>query len=96
MLDLHTTQGIPRDETAASFDAILLLAILTCIPDDQGQALLIAGLRRLLRPGRVLYSDMPLQSDRRNLTRYTDVGGSADLGTPVSTEEGSPTELCIA
>jgi hypothetical protein len=45
IFDLRTTQGIPRDEVAASFDGILLLGALTCIPDDQGQALLIAGLR---------------------------------------------------
>ena len=70
-LDLRTTQALPLAEADASFDAILLLAVLTCIPDDDEQARLMHELRRLLRPGGVLYlSDMPLQTDRRNLARY--------------------------
>ena len=70
-LDLRTVQGLPLAKADASFDAILLLAVLTCIPDDDEQVRLLRELRRLLRPGGMLYvSDMPLQSDDRNLTRY--------------------------
>jgi SAM-dependent methyltransferase len=55
----------------ASFDAILLFAVLTCIPTDAGQRELVAELRRLLRPGALLYvSDMCLQPDERNQARY--------------------------
>lgn len=54
-----------------SFDAVLLFAVLTCIPTDAGQRELIAELNRLLRPGGLLYvSDMCLQSDERNRARY--------------------------
>jgi SAM-dependent methyltransferase len=54
-----------------SFDAVLLFAVLTCIPTDAGQSALIDELHRLLRPGAVLYlSDWCLQSDERNRERY--------------------------
>lgn len=56
---------------ANSFDAILLIAVLTCVPEDQGQLTLMAALKRLLRPGGLIYiSDYLLQSDQRNQLRY--------------------------
>lgn len=55
----------------AGIDAVLLLAVLTCIPTDDGQRRLIAELARVLRPGGLLYvSDLLLQTDQRNLARY--------------------------
>lgn len=46
-------------------DAILLFAVLTCIPSDEGQRSLLDLLWRKLRPGGVLYvSDYFLQADR--------------------------------
>ncbi|HZP54714.1 class I SAM-dependent methyltransferase [Actinocrinis sp.] len=54
-----------------SYDAVLLFAVLTCVPTDSGQRDLLAELRRLLRPGALLYlSDMCLQPDERNRARY--------------------------
>ena len=54
-----------------SFDAVLLFAVLTCIPSDAAQKRLIAELARVLRPGGLLLiSDYPLQSDERNRNRY--------------------------
>jgi hypothetical protein len=54
-----------------SFDAVLLLAVLTCIPTDDGQRRLIAELGPVLRPGGLLYvSDLLLQSDDRSVARY--------------------------
>lgn len=56
----------------ATFDAVMLFAVLTCIPDSSGQVALIAELTRMLRPGGILYiSDLPLQRDARNQERYT-------------------------
>lgn len=56
---------------AGSFDAALLFAVLTCIPDDQAQKNLLAEFKRTLRPGGLLLiSDYPLQTDARNLDRY--------------------------
>jgi SAM-dependent methyltransferase len=54
-----------------SIDGALVFSVLTCIPTDDGQRSLIAELHRLLRPNGLLYiSDLWLQSDERNLTRY--------------------------
>lgn len=55
----------------SSVDAALLFSVLTCVPTDDGQRAIIEELRRVLRPGGVLYiSDLWLQTDERNLDRY--------------------------
>ena len=70
-LDLRVIEALPTAEADASFDAVLLLAVLTCIPGDRDQDAVMGEVRRLLRPGGTLYiSDMPLQADGRNLARY--------------------------
>lgn len=52
-------------------DAVLLIAVLTCVPADDRQRELIGELRRVLRPGGLLYvSDVLLQTDARNVGRY--------------------------
>lgn len=54
-----------------SFDAVLLFAVLTCIPHDEDQRVLIDELVRVLKPGGILYiSDLQLQDDQRNRERY--------------------------
>jgi SAM-dependent methyltransferase len=56
---------------SASFDVVLLFAVLTCIPDSGAQRELVAELLRVLVPGGLLYvSDMLLQEDERNRSRY--------------------------
>jgi SAM-dependent methyltransferase len=78
-LDLRLVDKLPIAEPAASFDAVLLFAVLTCIPANDDQAVLVGALSKLLRPGGALYiSDMPLQSDARNLARYA--AGEARFG----------------
>jgi SAM-dependent methyltransferase len=55
----------------ASVDGTLLFSVLTCVPTDDGQRALVRELHRVLRPGGLLYiSDLSLQPDERNLTRY--------------------------
>ena len=56
----------------ASVDCALLFSVLTCVPTDAGQRAIVDELRRVLRRGGLLYiSDLALQSDDRNVSRYT-------------------------
>ena len=53
------------------FDAIILFAVLTCIPTDDGQLKLIEHLSEHLKPNGILYiSDYWLETNERNLNRY--------------------------
>ena len=55
----------------ASLDAVLLCAVLTCIVADRDQEALIAEIRRVLKPGGLLYvNDFLLNTDLRNRKRY--------------------------
>ena len=54
-----------------TFDAALLFAVLTCVPEDAEQRAIVGELERVLRPGGALYaSDLLLQGDARNRERY--------------------------
>lgn len=66
---LDAPPALPHPD--AGFDAALLFAVLTCIPGDEAQHRLIAELNRILKPGGILYiSDLLLQDDERNRSRY--------------------------
>ena len=70
-LDLRHLEGLPLAEPDGAFDAALLFAVLTCIPDDAEQRTLIAELARRIRPGGLIYvSDYLLQPDARHVVRY--------------------------
>jgi ubiquinone/menaquinone biosynthesis C-methylase UbiE len=65
----------------ASIGAVLLFAVLTCIPADDAQRQLIAEIARVLQPnGLLLVSDYPLQSDARNRQRYDSFAVELGLG----------------
>jgi SAM-dependent methyltransferase len=66
---LEDTPHLPHaNET---FDAVVLFAVLTCIPDESAQRAVITEIHRVLRPTGVLYvSDYCLQQDERNRLRY--------------------------
>jgi len=54
-----------------SFDLVLLFTMLTCVPRDDDQRLLLAEVRRVLRLGGLVYiSDLLLNSDARNIERH--------------------------
>lgn len=62
-------RGLPFK--SESFDAVLLFAVLTCIPDDNEQRTLLAETKRVLRAGGLLYvSDLLINDDERNRARY--------------------------
>jgi SAM-dependent methyltransferase len=70
-LDLRVFDGRSPAFEDGSFDACLLMAVLTCIPSDGGQERVVSEVHRLLRPGGIaLVSDYPLQADARNQKRY--------------------------
>lgn len=55
----------------SSFEAIFLIAVLTCIIDDKKQFNLVKELKRVLKPdGYLFVSDFLLNNDERNIKRY--------------------------
>ncbi len=88
--DLHhiaTPAALPVAD--GSIDAILLFAVLTCIPSNAGQRTLIALLRRKLRPGGLLYiSDYSLQAARIEAGIYTRLDGDPENDGVFTLPEG--------
>ncbi|KUJ68862.1 methyltransferase type 11 [Streptomyces albus subsp. albus] len=70
-LDLRQLDGLPLPFADGEFDAALLFAVLTCVPEERVQRETVAELARVVRPGGVLYlSDVPLQHDEYHRARY--------------------------
>jgi SAM-dependent methyltransferase len=70
-VDFQILDGVEAAFDDNSFDLVLLVAILTCVPDSDDQRAIVDETSRLLKTGGFLYvSDFPLQDDERNLTRY--------------------------
>jgi len=54
-----------------SFDAVLLFAVLTCVYKDEEQEDILNEIKRVLKPGGIIYiNDFLLNSDERNKLRY--------------------------
>jgi SAM-dependent methyltransferase len=69
--DLRHMESNELPFEAGTFDAVLLFAVLTCIPSDDGHRALISEVYRVLRTDGILYlSDYPIQEDSRNQSRY--------------------------
>lgn len=71
-LDLRVKRSTEKiDMPDASVDAVILFAVLTCISSNAEQERMISEIRRVLRPGGILYvNDFLLNTDERNTTRY--------------------------
>jgi SAM-dependent methyltransferase len=79
---------LPYAEDA--FDLVLLFAVLTCVPADAGQRELVAELHRVLRRGGLLYvSDLCLQSDQRNRSRYQQFAAKYGTYGVFETDDGA-------
>ncbi len=77
---VSTFDGLPMSYASASFDAVLVVAVLTCLPEDGEQQALVDEAQRLLKPGGYLYiSDFLLNDDTRNRERYE--AGHSRFGT---------------
>ncbi|WP_031479906.1 class I SAM-dependent methyltransferase [Maridesulfovibrio frigidus] len=60
---------IPFEDS--SIDAALLVAVLTCIPEDKDQNSVMSEIYRVLKPGGIIYiNDFLLNTDDRNVERY--------------------------
>jgi SAM-dependent methyltransferase len=68
---LVRNDGVALPIKSESIDAVLLFAVLTCIPDDNDQRAVMTEVERVLRPGGLLYiSDLLVNDDPRNRERY--------------------------
>lgn len=72
-LDLRVKESEKIDLPDQSADAVILFAVLTCIPSDCEQTKLIKEIERVLRPEGILYvNDFLLNDDERNKMRYAE------------------------
>jgi len=69
--NFEIVSALPTDLHDASFDLILLIAVLTCVPDDERQRDVMREVSRLLAPGGlVCVSDFLILENDRNRARY--------------------------
>lgn len=70
-LDLRVKEAEQIDLPDESVDAVILLAVLTCIKTNEEQQAFINEIRRVLKPKGILYiNDFLLNEDERNVKRY--------------------------
>lgn len=70
-LDLRVKDNANINLPDHSVDAVILFAVLTCINSNTEQKQLVSEIRRVLKPGGILYiNDFLLNTDERNLARY--------------------------
>lgn len=70
-LDLRKNDGGTLPFEDGAFDAVILIAVLTCIAESQGQRHLMSEIQRVLKKGGILYiNDYLLNTDQRNIERY--------------------------
>ncbi|MFD4527338.1 class I SAM-dependent methyltransferase [Streptomyces sp. NPDC058470] len=86
VLDTPPTPAWPDE----SVDTVLLFAVLTCIPGDDAQTRPIGELRRVLKPGGLLYlSDLLLQDDQHNRDRCAGFAEHHDTYGVFRTDDGA-------
>jgi SAM-dependent methyltransferase len=70
-LDLRKNDGHTLPFEDGVFDAVILIAVLTCIAESEGQRQLISEIERVLKDDGILYiNDYLLNTDQRNIERY--------------------------
>jgi ubiquinone/menaquinone biosynthesis C-methylase UbiE len=70
-LGLRKNDGSTLSFEDGAFDAVILIAVLTCIAESAGQRRLMSEIERVLKDGGILYvNDYLLNTDRRNIERY--------------------------
>jgi len=75
-LDLRKNDGSTLPFENGAFDAVILIAVLTCIAESEGQRRLISEIERVLKDGGILtIDDYLLNTDQRNIERYDKAKG---------------------
>ena len=70
-LNLKIIQSTHTNLPASSVDMVLLFALLTCVTKDEQQQEIMEEVKRILKPGGVIYvMDFLLNNDDRNKKRY--------------------------
>ncbi|GMQ60223.1 hypothetical protein AN1V17_46230 [Vallitalea sediminicola] len=70
-LNLECTDSKSLEYEDNSFDAVIILAVLTSIISNDDQLALISEIRRVLKPKGIIYiNDFLINSDERNVKRY--------------------------
>jgi len=89
-LNLHTLKSNSIPYNSETFDAIILFAVLTCIPTNVGQKALMSEILRVLRPGGAIYiSDYWLQDNERNISRYNEYRDKYNIYGVFKLQEGA-------
>lgn len=70
-VDFRINEGMNIPYEDSYFDAVIIAAVLTCIPGDDDQKKLIDEVKRVLKPGGIVFIyDFLINEDRRNIDRY--------------------------
>jgi SAM-dependent methyltransferase len=87
---IHITNPLDLSVQDNSIDFILLFAVLTCIPSNNGQKDLINLIRNKLKTGGILYiSDYYLQNNSLEMERYEYLNGDKNNYGVFSLTEGA-------
>ncbi len=87
---LHIKEVVDLDHFTNDFDAVLLFAVLTCIPSNKGQKQLMDRLFARLKKGGLLYiSDYYLQPNSSEVKAYSSLNNDADNYGVFSLPEGA-------
>ncbi len=79
-LNLQIVENTHTNLPCNSVDMVLLFALLTCITEDKQQQEVMDEVKRILKPGGVVYvSDFLLNNDERNNKRYAAYAEKYDL-----------------
>ncbi len=89
-LEMKVLKGNRLPYNPETFDAVILLAVLTCVPTNNGQKSIIQEISRVLRPEGIIYiTDYWLQNDERNLNRYNQFKNKYGIYGIFELEEGA-------
>lgn len=70
-IDFQVVQSRKLPFPDHTFDSVLLFAVLTCVYKDEEQNAILDEIKRVLKPGGIIYiNDFLLNDDERNKARY--------------------------